>query len=171
MSTILLADDSPHGLRMGERILRDEGFQVALAIDGDETLIKVRECDPDVVIVDLFLKGRSGSELCGLIKRERPYTRVILTAGLLETFDHAAVLESGCDALLRKPFEASVMLAAVREQLAAARESRRVAGATLELSAAEVRERVARAIEAELPRFIDEVTRRVLAESGLKPPN
>ena len=61
MSTILLADDSPHAQRMGERILREEGFDVASVADESTALARLADADPDLVIVDVFLPGRRRS--------------------------------------------------------------------------------------------------------------
>jgi len=55
MSRILLADDSPHAQRMGERILREEGFEVVTVTDGETALIRLEDVDPDVVLADVFL--------------------------------------------------------------------------------------------------------------------
>ena len=59
MSIILLADDSPHAQRMGERILRDEGFSVVSLTDGVTTVLRLTDVDPDLVIADVFLPGHS----------------------------------------------------------------------------------------------------------------
>ena len=66
MSTILLADDSPHAQRMGERILREEGFEVSSVADEAAALVRLSEVDPDLVIADAFLPGRSRGDRGGL---------------------------------------------------------------------------------------------------------
>ncbi|MEP6963549.1 MAG: response regulator [Acidobacteriota bacterium] len=114
MSTILLADDSPHAQRMGEHILREEGFDVSCVMDGITAMLRIAEIDPDLVIADAFLPGRNGFDLCRQLKRWRPHVRVILTAGQLEAFDEEAARAAGCDAILRKPFEASQAVAIIR---------------------------------------------------------
>ena len=68
MSMILLADDSPHAQRMGERILREEGFSVVSVTDGQTALVRMADVDPDLVIADVFLPGRDGFEICRAIK-------------------------------------------------------------------------------------------------------
>src|SRR5580658_8810122 len=114
MSIILLADDSPHAQRMGERILREEGFAVVSLTDGETALLRMADVDPDLVIADVFLPGRNGFELCREIKTSFKHVRVILTAGLLETFDEEDARRAGCDAILKKPFEASVVMETIR---------------------------------------------------------
>ncbi|PYT17319.1 MAG: hypothetical protein DMG59_07675, partial [Acidobacteria bacterium] len=101
MSIILLADDSPHAQRMGERILREEGFEVVSLTDGETAFLRLADVDPDLVIADVFLPGRSGFDLCRHIKNTQRHVRVILTAGLLETFDEEEARRAGCDAILK----------------------------------------------------------------------
>lgn len=109
MSRILLADDSPHAQRMGERILREEGFEVVSLTDGNAVIARLADVDPDVIMADVFLPGKSGFELCRYVKGEPRFkhVRVVLTAGLLEPFDEDEAKRTGCDAIIKKPFEAS----------------------------------------------------------------
>lgn len=109
---ILLADDSPHAQRMGERILREEGYEVVSVTDGETALLRAKDFDPDVIIADISLPGISGYDLCKEIKAKKDsvFTKVILTAGLLEHFDIERARQAGFDGSLRKPFEASAML-------------------------------------------------------------
>lgn len=114
MSIILLADDSPHAQRMGERILRDEGFEVVSVTNGETALLRMLDVDPDLVIADAFLPGCNGFDLCRRIKTSHRHVRVILTAGMLETFDEEDARRAGSDAVLKKPFEASVVMETIR---------------------------------------------------------
>jgi CheY-like chemotaxis protein len=115
MSRILLADDSPHAQRMGERILREEGFEVVSLTDGNAAMLRLADVDPDVILADVFLPGKSGFELCRFVKSEPRFkhVRVVLTAGLLEPFDEDEAKRAGCDAILKKPFEASRVVATI----------------------------------------------------------
>ena len=103
MSIILLADDSPHAQRMGERILREEGYQVVTLTDGETAMVRLADVDPDLVIADVFLPGRNGFELCRHIKTNQRHVRVILTAGLLEPFDEEEARRAGCDSAAASP--------------------------------------------------------------------
>jgi len=115
MSRILLADDSPHAQRMGERILREEGFEVVSLTDGNAVMLRLADVDPDLVLADVFLPGKSGFELCRHLKSDPRFkhVRVVLTAGLLEPFDEDEARRAGCDAILKKPFEASRVVGVV----------------------------------------------------------
>src|SRR5271156_2706969 len=115
MSRILLADDSPHAQRMGERILREEGFEVVSLTDGDAVMARLADVDPDLILADVFLPGKSGLDLCRFVKNEPRFrhVRVVLTAGLLEPFDEDEAKRAGCDAILKKPFEASKVVSTI----------------------------------------------------------
>jgi len=112
MSRILLADHSPHAQRMGERILRDEGYEVVAVTDGETAVLRLKDLAPDLIVADISLPGRSGYELCEYVKTsgKYPQTRVVLTAGPVAVYDEARAAAAGSDGFLRKPFEASVLL-------------------------------------------------------------
>ncbi len=176
MSVILLADDSPHAQRMGQRILAEEGHRVECVADGEAAALRLPEVDADVVIADAHLPGLSGLELCRCIKSSSRYVRVILTAGSLEELDEAAAKRAGCDAILRKPFEASVMAETLAPLLAAAQRDRQLISMAAAAKSSppslaaqppdEIRAAVERAVERELPRLLDELTQRVLLALG-----
>jgi CheY-like chemotaxis protein len=112
MSRILLADHSPHAQRMGERILRDEGFEVATVTDGETALLRLKDLAPDLVLADISLPSRNGYEVCEYVKTsgKYPHTRVVLTAGPVTAYDETRAQSAGSDGFVRKPFEASVLL-------------------------------------------------------------
>jgi DNA-binding response OmpR family regulator len=185
MSIILLADDSPHAQRMGERILREEGFEVVSLTDGETALIRMADVDPDVAIADVFLPGCNGFELCRNIKTNHRHVRVILTAGLLETFDEEEARRAGCDAILRKPFEASVVMQTIRPLVEEAQMARGLFAETIAatLPAPEVKQphtpavpqppdpqrveaAITLALDAALPALVREITERVLVALG-----
>jgi CheY-like chemotaxis protein len=60
MSRILLADDSPHAQRMGELILREEGYEVVTITDGATVLLRLPDVDPDLILVDVTMPTKSG---------------------------------------------------------------------------------------------------------------
>jgi CheY-like chemotaxis protein len=120
---VLLADDSPHAQRMGERILREEGYEVTAVVDGATALVRLEEVRPDLVLADVFLPQLSGYELCRRIKSDERFRHagVVLIAGLLEPVDEEEARRAGCDAVLKKPFEASVMLEVIHPLIDRAR--------------------------------------------------
>jgi len=191
MSVILLADDSPHAQRMGERILREEGFEVWCVADEATALERLAVANPDVVIADVFLPGGGGLDLCRQIKKLHGHMRVILTAGLLEPLDEEEARAAGCDAVLRKPFEASAAIETIRplvqeaklarglfgEALAAVRsvpvsdavvsDEPRAPGAAASAPDPErIQAAITLALDAALPNLVREITEKVLVALG-----
>jgi len=187
MSIILLADDSPHAQRMGERILREEGFQVVSLTDGETAVLRLQDVDPDLVIADVFLPGRNGFELCRYIKTFHRHVRVVLTAGMLEPFDEEEARRAGCDAIVKKPFEASVVLGVIAPLLHDAQLARglfaEAIAATQSVPAAagdpgspakpgepldpqRVEAAITLALDAALPALVREITEKVLVALG-----
>ncbi|HOQ46414.1 MAG TPA: response regulator [Bryobacteraceae bacterium] len=121
-----MADDSPHAQRMGERILREEGFEVVTVTDGETALIRLPDVDPDLIMADVFLPQHSGYDVCKYVKNhpKHKHARVVLLAGLLEPVDEAEAGRVKADAILKKPLEASAVLATVRPLIEAARAER-----------------------------------------------
>jgi CheY-like chemotaxis protein len=198
MSRILLVDDSPHAQRMGERILTDEGYEVVTVSNADSALIRLDDVDPDVVIADTVMPGRTGYEICQYLKmnpRHR-HVRVILTAGVLEIFDPERATRAEADGVLKKPFEASALLAAVKPLAEAATHDRAAspapdapaAGAApappeslpggvpfiAVVDAGLIRAAVTVALDASMESMVEQITRRVLANlhsRGAEPRN
>src|SRR3954465_12477971 len=126
MSRILLADDSPHAQRMGELILREEGYEVVTITDGATVLLRLRDVDPDLVLVDVTMPTRSGYEICEYVKTSlrHLHTRVVLLAGAMEPVDDKEAKRVRADGVLKKPFEASLVIETVKPLLEAATAAR-----------------------------------------------
>jgi CheY-like chemotaxis protein len=188
MSRVLLADDSPHAQRLGERILSDEGFEVVTVSDGETALVRVEDTDPDVVIADAVMPRRNGYEVCQYLKMNPRlrHVRVLLTAGALEDFDEDQARQAGSDGFLRKPFEASVLVAAVRRLAEEARILRgdvqavppaagpaggRTPAAPFiaVLDAEKLRAAVTVALDASMGAMVEEITAQVLAALAPRP--
>jgi CheY-like chemotaxis protein len=128
MSRILLADDSTHAQRIGECILREEGYEVVSVTDGATAMVRIADVDPDVIIADVLLPTVSGYQICRQVK-ENPALRhiqVILTAGALEPLDEEEARRSQADACIWRPFEATVLLQAVKPLVDAAQRIREI---------------------------------------------
>jgi len=185
MSRILLVDDSPHAQRMGERILTDEGYEVVTVSNADSALIRLDDVDPDVVVADTVMPGRTGYEICQYLKMSprHKHVRVILTAGVLEIFDAERAARVEADGALKKPFEASALLSAIKPLAEAAAHDRAAsagpnAAATgaaaapappggvpfiAVVDAGLIRAAVTVALDASMEQMVEQITRRVLA--------
>jgi CheY-like chemotaxis protein len=118
--TILVADDESHILNVVSLKLRNAGFRVLTAHDGQEALDLAQQERPDLIITDYHMPLLSGLELCRRLKQD-PATRdipaIMLTARgyHLEPSDTA---DSGIRRMLSKPFSPRHLLATVNEVLA-----------------------------------------------------
>jgi len=112
---ILLADDSVTAQNMGRRILMEAGYEVVTVNNGSAALKKIAEAKPDLIVLDVYMPGYGGLEVCQRI-REAPETAripVLLTVGKLEPFKADEVRRVRADAYIIKPFEASELLTAL----------------------------------------------------------
>lgn len=166
MSRILLADDSPHAQRMGEFILREEGYEVVTVTDGETALVRLADVDPDLILADVLLPRQDGYQICRRVKDDPrfPHTRVVLTAGALEPFDQEEAQRVRADGNLRKPFEVTPLLALIRPLLEAAELVRKAASPPPDpaINTEEIRAAVTLALDAALPAMIEEITQRVV---------
>ena len=112
---ILLADDSVTAQNMGRRILSEAGYEVVTVNNGSAALKKIAEQPPDIIILDVYMPGYSGVEVCQRIKEaaETAHIPVLLTVGKLEPFKADEARRVHADAHLVKPFEASELLTAL----------------------------------------------------------
>lgn len=177
MSRILLADDSPHAQRMGERILRDEGHEVITVSDGKVAMLRLEDAEPDLIIADISMPEVSGFELCEYVKNHSR-APVILTAGAVEPVDEKEVDRVRADGVLKKPFEASALLHSIGRFVTGG--SRRRSPETAKAPSAprsvgvidpeQVRAAVTVALDAAMPALVDQMTERVVAAlTGRKP--
>ena len=117
--TILVADDESHILSVVSLKLRNAGFRVITAADGQEALDLALQELPDLLITDYHMPQLSGLELCRRLKQE-PTTRsmpaIMLTARGYHLEPHDTE-QSGITKMLSKPFSPRHLLATVNEVL------------------------------------------------------
>jgi CheY-like chemotaxis protein len=104
---ILVVDDSPELLGLIGQRLRERGFEVATAEDGESALESARRAPPDLVLLDVVMPKKSGWEVARAIKLDPALRRIkiiIMTALGEELNDNASPL-FGADATLDKPFD------------------------------------------------------------------
>jgi two-component system response regulator MprA len=113
---LLVVDDDPKITNMLRRALRAEGYEVRTANDGSEGLARVRERQPDLVVLDILMPGLDGLTVCRRLREESDVPILILTAKD-ETADRVQGLDSGADDYLVKPFALDELLARIRALL------------------------------------------------------
>jgi CheY-like chemotaxis protein len=118
--TILVADDEAHILHVVSMKLRNAGFDVLTAVDGEEALDLCKAERPDLVITDYQMPIMSGLEFCRLLREDdgtRRIPAIMLTARGFD-IEPAEMSEAGIAAVLAKPFSPREVLDKVQELLA-----------------------------------------------------
>jgi CheY-like chemotaxis protein len=112
---ILLADDSVTAQNMGRRILSDAGYEVVTVNNGSAALKKIAESKPDLIVLDVYMPGYGGLEVCQRLRESKDTARIpiLLTVGKLEPFKPEEARRVRADAFIVKPFEASELLTAL----------------------------------------------------------
>lgn len=114
---ILLADDSMTAQNMGKKILMDAGYDVVAVSNGAQAVKKIAEHKPDIAILDIYMPGYTGLEVCERVKGnlESSRTPVLLTVGKMEPYRPEDGSRVRADGVIVKPFEASDLLAAIEK--------------------------------------------------------
>ncbi len=114
---ILLVDDEEAIIESIEFALKQEGFEVVKASDGQEALQKVQLEKPNLLVLDLMLPEVSGLEVCRILRRERNEVPIIMLTAKGEEIDRVIGLEVGADDYLVKPFSLRELTARIRALL------------------------------------------------------
>lgn len=116
---ILIVDDNPTNLEVLSESLIQEGFQVAVAIDGESALEQVNYHRPELIFLDVMMPGINGFETCQRLK-ENPETHdipVIFMTALSDSENKVRGLSLGAIDYVTKPFQQEEVLARVRVHL------------------------------------------------------
>ena len=119
---VLLVDDEPSILKIVGKRLEVEGFEVLVAMDGQDALAKARTERPQVIVLDLMLPKLNGYEVCTLLKQDPRYQKtpiIIFTAKTHATNEQMA-MECGANAYVCKPFSGQELVEKIRALIAAA---------------------------------------------------
>jgi len=118
-SRILIADDNEQNCELLEAYLESGAHEIAMAFDGQQTLDKVAEFHPDLLLLDIMMPKMSGYEVCRKLK-EDPATRdipILMVTALNEMGDIEKAVNAGCDDFLTKPVNRLELTTRVRSLL------------------------------------------------------
>ena len=113
---IMVTDDEEEIRHLLKRILELEGYDVVLASDGNAALATMKECELDLIILDIMMPGLNGFQVIDLIRQHSDVPIIMLT-GKCEVTSVSNALGLGADDYVRKPFRTRELLARIRSKL------------------------------------------------------
>src|SRR5262245_26082914 len=113
---ILIADDDPQSVELLEAILTGTDYEVQTAVDGEQTLRKTKDWQPDVILLDIMMPKISGFEVCKRIKAN-PQTAgiaVLMITALDQPSDIDRAVDVGTNDFLTKPINKTELLLRIK---------------------------------------------------------
>jgi DNA-binding response OmpR family regulator len=111
---ILIIEDDKDIAKLVDLHLKDAGYEVSLAYDGNAGLEQALSEPHDLIILDLMLPGVDGLEICRRIRAASAYTLILMLTAKSAELDRVLGLEIGADDYLTKPFSIRELLARVK---------------------------------------------------------
>ena len=116
---ILIADDNPANVELIDAYLSVLDYEIETAVDGADTLEKVKTFEPDLILLDIMMPKLSGFEVCEQLKND-PKTKgimILMVTALSELGDIERAVAAGCDDYLSKPVNKLELLKRVENML------------------------------------------------------
>ncbi|HMW26446.1 MAG TPA: response regulator transcription factor, partial [Ferruginibacter sp.] len=112
---ILIADDEPDILEIIQYNLKNEGYEVAAAKNGNDALELAKRFNPDLIILDIMMPGKTGIEVCNLLRMQPAFSKtlIIFLTALSDETTEIKGLETGADDYLTKPISPKVLVSKV----------------------------------------------------------
>lgn len=109
---VLIADDNPQGVELLEAYLAQTEYETDTSFDGEETLKKIRDWQPDLVLLDIMMPKLSGFEVCKRMKADPAMRQiaVLMITALDQPSDVERAVEAGTDDFLTKPINQTDLL-------------------------------------------------------------
>lgn len=123
MAKVLVVDDDPTILRLLQVNLEMEGYEVVTASDGSQALQRIRELQPDLVLLDVMMPELDGWQVCEQVRREPDlqHIPVVFLSARAQDADVGRGHEAGADAYITKPFDPLALVELIRDLIAARR--------------------------------------------------
>jgi two-component system, OmpR family, alkaline phosphatase synthesis response regulator PhoP len=117
---ILIAEDEPNIVISLEFLLKEAGYEVAIARDGSQALSLAGTLRPDLIVLDVMLPALNGFDVCRRIRDDRTVkdTKVLMLTARGRDSEVAKGMAAGADAYMTKPFATKELISKVAELLA-----------------------------------------------------
>jgi two-component system alkaline phosphatase synthesis response regulator PhoP len=112
---ILIADDEPDILEIIQYNLQQEGYEVFTARNGDEALEQAKKVQPDLILLDIMMPGKTGLDVCNLLRLNPLFknTLIVFLTALSDENTEIRGLETGADDYITKPISPKVLVSKV----------------------------------------------------------
>ena len=109
---VLIADDEPNQLELVRFNLKQENYEVTIALDGEQTLLLAQDILPDIIILDWMMPRMSGIEVCRHLRSNQVTKEIpiIILSARGEEGDRTLGLDTGADDYITKPFSPKELL-------------------------------------------------------------
>lgn len=114
---ILVVDDNEDTRYLLDRMLRDAGYEVKTAIDGETALELVEKESFDLIIADVMLPGKSGVQITWEMREKGIQTPVVAMTAYLEKWDRDDLYDCGITTTVEKPIEKNLLLDVIEKIL------------------------------------------------------
>ena len=117
--TILVVEDDPAWRKLLTVLLKDEGYDVHVAVNTEEAQRLIAQIHPQLILMDIQLPGMDGLALTRLLKADPATCQIPVVALTAYTMkeDRQKALDAGCDGYLAKPIERAALLRQVEQWL------------------------------------------------------
>jgi PleD family two-component response regulator len=116
---VLIADDNEANVELLEAYLADMDVEVAVAVDGQDTLDKAASFQPDLILLDVMMPKLSGFEVCQKLKGNAATSKImiLMVTALNEHGDMERAVDAGTDDFLSKPVDKMSLVKRVENML------------------------------------------------------
>ena len=116
---VLVVDDSPTELRMIMEALKNQGYALISAVDGEEALTKAMNEKPDAMVLDIILPKKNGFQVCRQLKTtpDTKDIKILLLSSKSQDSDRFWGLKQGADGYMTKPFDENELRESVKNML------------------------------------------------------
>ena len=116
---VLIVDDDPNLIKSLGWVLTKEGYDFDAAQDGEEAMVKAKETDPGVILLDIMMPRKSGYEVCAEVKSTpgMENINIVILSAKSQEIDREKGLAAGADEYITKPFSPQAVVDKVKQIL------------------------------------------------------
>ncbi len=116
---ILIVDDNATNVLLARTIIKRQGYQTSVAHSGKETLAKIKQDKPDLILLDVMMPEMNGFEVAKIIKDDPELSDIIIIflTALDETKDEVVAFKQGGNDFIHKPIQSEILITRISHQI------------------------------------------------------